>query len=167
VKRSYAKAKGFTLIELIVVIVILGIMAAIAAPKFVNLQSDARSSVMKGLEGSLRSGATLVYSRALIDGIEANDEACAAPLVCQVNVAGGTVATKFGYPRVVAIVASPGPVTGGIMDALDLEGDIVTESTAAAVTFTLGKASCTVVYTEAGSAGAAASIVNNATTANC
>ncbi|WP_422768146.1 type IV pilin protein [Photobacterium leiognathi subsp. mandapamensis] len=47
------KKNGFTLIELVVVIVILGILAVVAAPKFMNLQVDARNASLKGLEGSL------------------------------------------------------------------------------------------------------------------
>ena len=62
------QSSGFTLIELIVVIVILGIMAAIAGPKFVDLQTEARVSVMEGVEGAVRSTATLVYSKSLIEG---------------------------------------------------------------------------------------------------
>lgn len=50
------KEQGFTLIELIVVIVILGILAVTAAPKFMNLTSDANSAVVKGLAGAIRSG---------------------------------------------------------------------------------------------------------------
>ncbi len=62
------KQSGFTLIELVVVIIILGILAATAVPKFVDLQSDARVSALKGLKGALESAATLTYSRAAIDG---------------------------------------------------------------------------------------------------
>ena len=48
------RQSAFTLIELVVVIVILGILALTAAPKFMELQSDARISALKGLEGAWR-----------------------------------------------------------------------------------------------------------------
>ena len=54
---------GFTLIELIVVIVILGILAVTAAAKFMNLSSDASASVVKGLAGALRSSSSMVYAK--------------------------------------------------------------------------------------------------------
>ena len=46
--------KGFTLIELIIVIVVLGILAVTAAPQFVDFSTDAKSSAVKGLKGSLQ-----------------------------------------------------------------------------------------------------------------
>ena len=62
-----SKSKGFTLIELVVVIVILGILAATAAPKFIDLTSDARIATLKGMQGAMRSGVKLIYAKALIE----------------------------------------------------------------------------------------------------
>jgi MSHA pilin protein MshA len=64
------KQQGFTLIELVVVIIILGILAVTAAPKFMNLQGDAYKSTLSGLKASLQGANTLVYSKAAIAGDE-------------------------------------------------------------------------------------------------
>ncbi len=64
------KQKGFTLIELVVVIIILGILAVTAAPKFINLQSDARESTLQGLKGAIQGANNLVYAKAAVDGKE-------------------------------------------------------------------------------------------------
>ena len=63
-------SRGFTLIELVVVIVILGILAATAAPKFMDLQSDAKVSTIKGMEAALKSMDQMVYGKAVIEGKE-------------------------------------------------------------------------------------------------
>ena len=143
-KKSLLKTSGFTLIELIVVIVILGIMAAIAGPKFVNLQSDARISVIKGVEGSLRSAATLVYSKALIDGKEQD-------ATNTVSITGLDVNIVFGYPD----------ATGtGIDRAIDLSADIIPSGTRV---FTL-RTNCSVTYTAATGANAPAAVAIPITT---
>ena len=61
------KEQGFTLIELIVVIVILGILAVTAAPKFMNLTSDANSAVVKGLAGAIRSASQTIYAKSKVN----------------------------------------------------------------------------------------------------
>ncbi|MCL1057130.1 prepilin-type N-terminal cleavage/methylation domain-containing protein [Shewanella gelidimarina] len=85
------KQNGFTLIELVVVIIILGILAVTAAPKFINLQTDARASTVNGVKGALQSANALVYSKAALKGLEKAENQ-------SVLIATGvSVTTDFGY----------------------------------------------------------------------
>jgi len=116
------KQNGFTLIELVIVIIVLGILAATAVPKFINLQDDAKISAMNGVEAAVRSAANIVYSKSAIDGTEASTSASSA--------AG--VTTIFGYPTADA---------NGIAKAVELSGFevITTAQTADTATFVAEK----------------------------
>lgn len=67
------KTAGFTLIELVVVIIILGVLAVIAAPKFLNLSTDANIATLKSMGGAILSNAKLVYAKSAIQGLEKID----------------------------------------------------------------------------------------------
>jgi MSHA pilin protein MshA len=88
--------RGFTLIELIIVIVILGILAVTAAPKFIDIQGDAISSTLKGVKSALQGGAQLVYAKSALENEQKN--AAAADATSQITIGNAIVETDFGYP---------------------------------------------------------------------
>jgi len=65
-----SKQRGFTLIELVIVIVILGILSATAIPKFVNLSSDARIASLEGIKGALSSTSSIIQLKAQVEGVD-------------------------------------------------------------------------------------------------
>ena len=88
-KRS--TQQGFTLIELIMVIVILGILAATALPKFADLGSDARKSSLKSLQGAINSAVSITKAAWLVDGSKPS------------TINGGiAVSSTTGIPTVIA-----------------------------------------------------------------
>ena len=88
--NSFSAQKGFTLIELVVVIVILGILAATAAPKFIDLTGDAKGAVIKGVQGSVNSAINMVHAKALV-GNQAGPSG-------SVTIEGQVFALVHGYP---------------------------------------------------------------------
>ncbi len=119
--------KGFTLIELVVVIVILGILAAVAVPKFVDMQSDARKSSLRGLVGAVRSATALAHAQALVQGKTAASGDT-------VTMEGSSIDLAYGYPD-----------RTGIGNAVNIDG--FTYAAATGVFTLTGGTNCTVTYT--------------------
>lgn len=82
------KNNGFTLIELIIVIVVLGILAVTAAPKFLNIQKDAEIGALQGLKSALLSSGNIVYAKALVEGAQDSPD----------ETLPSGVRVRYGYP---------------------------------------------------------------------
>ncbi|MGS2719997.1 prepilin-type N-terminal cleavage/methylation domain-containing protein [Paraglaciecola aestuariivivens] len=80
---------GFTLIELIIVIIILGVLSVVAAPKFIDLTNDAIAPELNAIKGAIKSANTLVYAKAMIAGQEKLESG-------SVTIKGQTVNTTLG-----------------------------------------------------------------------
>ena len=118
------RQQGFTLIELVVVIIILGILAVTAAPKFINLQSDARKSTVEGVKAALQGANTLIYSKAALAG----KEKAAAQTV---TIATGVdVTTDYGYLN---SATSSAVVKTNLENALDMKFDALATDTVGTV----------------------------------
>lgn len=143
------KQAGFTLIELVVVIVILGILAATALPRFVNLSTDARIAAMNGVAGAMRSAVVLAQARYQTTG----------------NLTATTVTMGTTSVDVAAGTGLPAATAAGIEAAMqDTSGFVFAHAAGVStVTQTGSPAACAVTYT------AATGVVSTAavTTANC
>lgn len=168
--------KGFTLIELVIVISIIGILAAIALPRYIQAQRDARLAKMQAIYGSLRSAAALARARCELDlasGLTAAGTCGNA--TPQVNMDGQLVAMINRYPQAIATVGNP-PTVVGILGAagitnLATEGITTTGGGTAATSIltisALGAAgTCQITY-DAANANEAPVITLTATQAGC
>jgi MSHA pilin protein MshA len=110
--RRLSNSSGFTLIELVIVIVILGVLSAVAAPRFVSLSSDANRAVLESLAGNMRATAQIYNVRA------------------QMESRSGGLDSGFEYQNVSYLLGYPNAVSSGdsddipeIIEAMTIDDD--------------------------------------------
>jgi len=152
---------GFTLIELVVVITILGLLAAIALPKFAALQADARLAKMNAALGSIKSAAAMAHATLITRGFDANFTGTPAP---NIVIEGTTVTYSNGYPDVTSIVALAGLTGEYVITGLTAPRVAAPDSNHVGAT---AGTDCTVGYQVPAAANTQPTYILNATLSNC
>ncbi len=145
---------GFTLIELVMVIVILGILSAFALPRFADLGSEARVASIKGIYGAIKSASSIAHAQALVENATGN-----------VTLDGVSVAMINKYPSAAGILVAAqvdladfktgSGASGASPDVLTLIASGVADA---------NNATCTITYTESDGTTVPTIALN---TANC
>ncbi|MFD2231970.1 type II secretion system protein [Alkalimarinus sediminis] len=142
-QKMNKKQAGFTLIELVMVIVILGILSAFALPRFADLTDDARQASISGAIGAMKSASAITHAQWIANGSTGTT----------VELEGAFIGTASGYPDSASTGTGAGDTAanaGTIQLAANLsDSDYNITEGATSLTLTLTGLTCTVTYTAA------------------
>lgn len=167
--RKNALQAGFTLVELIIVILILGILVSVALPKFINLGGDARYAKIQGIQGSIKSAMAIVNGAAMVRGLS-------SAATGNLTMADGTTVTMiYGYPDVnnltgIGAAAGFSAAAANNPDGLNvtINGSATPPNMQIYPVNAQTSTSCTLTYTVAtATAGATVSLSNGAANTTC
>lgn len=150
-QSGFATQSGFTLVELIIVIVILGVLAVSALPRFLDFSGSANKAVLSGIKGAVESAASMTFFACQIDQLcnptlPADGTSQTRVCITQSCAPGEFISTHYGYPN----ASNP-----GIVRTLNLEG-IFNSSGGTSLSFYLDQTSnqnCRVRYVRATASG--------------
>lgn len=135
---------GFTLIELIMVIVVLGILAAFALPKFADFSTEARVSAVQGAAGAIKSASAIAHSAHLAG----QSTTSGSPAVTTVTLEGQAITLVNGYPSKADILLA------AQIGSADFDVDTTANPSTVSAKSVADKTKCQVKYTEATSTAA-------------